>query len=354
VSFNWRQSSIEELKGEWNYLVLRSSFPNFFSTWEWIRAWRSIFGNGKDERIWALYRSGGLIGIAPLRLAGRSLSFIGTGFSDRLDFIIQKGQEESFFENFRNLLLEDNSWDVLDLQEVDSKSPTVLFWERYFSTLDFRILPQSKLPYLTLPSTWDELLKRFSKKRRDKIRYYPRLLDKSYSWRIEEVPDSQLQEGLAQFFRLHLSRFKRKLMPTPALLPSFRSFHLNLARELAGKGIVRLYLLYLNDKPSASLYGFEFQDRFCFYLSGQDERFHEYSLGYILQIHAIKKSTERGLKFFDFLRGLESYKLHWKPEINENVRILAHKGTLKSKISFNVRTMEHALTHYVKKRAGRI
>jgi hypothetical protein len=354
VSLTFKQSSIEELRNDWDDLVLRSSAPNFFSTWEWAKAWWDVYGKGKREWIWALFSSGELVGIAPLYLSGKSLNFMGKGFADRLDFIIQRGKEELFFEYFLSFLLNDQSWELLDFSELSAQSSTLQYFKKFSPFSSLRILPQSKLPFLTLPSSWNDFLKRFNKKRRDKVNYYPRLLSRNFSWRIEEKNDEQLQEGLLELYRLHLSRFKKKLMPTPVLLPSFRDFHLRLAEELSGKNILKLFLLYLDEKPVAALYGFEFGDRFYFYLSGQDDHFRQYGLGFVLQTFAIKEAIEKGLKFFDFLRGMEAYKLHWKPEVEENVRILAHRGSIKSKINFNAKIVDHALVHQVKKWAGRI
>lgn len=354
MSLSFKQSSIEELRSDWNYLVLCSSFPNFFSTWEWTRAWWEVYGKGKEEWVWALFSSGELIGIAPFYLSGKSLNFIGDGLSDRLDFIVQRGKEEVFFENFRWLLLKEKTWDLLDLQELSSHSSSLYFLKGLLADFELKILPQSKLPFLALPSTWEDFLKRFNKKRRDKINYYPRLLTRNFSWKVEEVSENKLKEGLLQFYRLHLSRFQKKLMPTPVLLSSFRDFHLRLADKLSGKNSIKLFFLYLEGKPVAALYGFEFAERFYFYLSGQDDRYRQYGLGYVLQTLTIKEAIEKGLKSFDFLRGIESYKLHWKPEVDENVRILVHRGTLKSKIKFNAKIMEHAFVYRIKKWAGRI
>lgn len=354
MEFSWRRHSLEELQDEWNNLVLRSSFPNFFSTFEWVSSWWEIFGKGKNEWIWGFYHQGKLLGIAPLFLSGRTLSFLGTGLSDRLDFIIEKGREVEFLKGFLELLRHNESWDSFDLQEIDFQSQTPLILGELKEGIFSENRIQSKLPFLKLASSWEEFLGRYSKKRRDKIGYYPRNLSKSFNFRIEEVEESRLPWGLECFFRLHLSRFKRKLMPTLIMLPKFRDFHLELARKLSGKEIMKIFLLWIEGEPAGSLYGFQFQDRFYFYLSGQDEKFHPFGLGFILQIHAIKNSIEKGLQFFDFLRGLEAYKLHWKPEIRQSFRIIAHKGTFKGRISFNAKKIEHRIAHLIKKRAGRI
>jgi CelD/BcsL family acetyltransferase involved in cellulose biosynthesis len=345
---------LEELQGAWNSLVFRSSFPNFFSSYEWVRSWWKIFGKGKEEWVWGFYQSGTLIGIAPMALSGKSLSFIGTGLSDRLDFIIEKGKEGEFLLSFLDLIQEQGCWDLLDLQEVDSESPTSLFFQSLVGRVSPGVYLQSKLPFLSLPSTWEEFLGRYSKKRRDKISYYPRNLGKSFPYWIEEIEEENLPRGLEFFFKLHLSRFKRKLMPTLLMLPRFREFHLELARGLSGKGTMKIFLLLIKGEPAGSLYGFQFGDRFNFYLSGQDERYHPFGLGFILQIHAIKTAIEKGIKYFDFLRGIEGYKTHWKPGIRQNFRIITHKRTLRGKISFNVKRIEHGITDFIKKRAGRI
>jgi len=354
VNFFWRQSSIDELKGDWNNLVLKTQSPNFFSSWEWVRAWWQVYGKHKELRTWAFYGEDHLLGIAPLCLKGKTVSFLGTGVSDRLDFIIQEGYEEAFIKGFLRTILQDESWDLLDLQEIPSLSPTIFLWKKFYPDSSYTARVQSKLPYLNLPESWDAFLGRYSKKRRDKIKYYPKLLDRHFLWKIEEVPESQLKKELNSFFKLHLDRFRSKFLPTPVLLPNFRSFHKLLAQEENGQKRIKLYILHLNGKPAAALYGFQFAGRFYFYLSGQDERYHKYGLGYVLQIYALKDSLSNGLSCFDFLKGLESYKLHWKPNVNESMRIIARRSTLRSKILYDTKIVEHEVTQYVKRKAGRI
>jgi CelD/BcsL family acetyltransferase involved in cellulose biosynthesis len=100
-------------------------------------------------------------------------------------------------------------------------------------------------------------------------------------------------------------------------------------REAAGNmlphGLFRLYILYLDSRPAATLYGFvdppagrsgerdasRTARTFYYYLGGFDPKFNPVSPGTLLIGHAMEQAAGEGCAVFDFLRGRDRYKYLW-------------------------------------------
>ncbi len=68
---------------------------------------------------------------------------------------------------------------------------------------------------------------------------------------------------------------------------------------------------------------------FC-YSQGYDPKFAALSPGTFLMFSAMEDAIQSGVKKFDMLRGDETYKQHWKPEIETTGRIQCDRPTADS------------------------
>ena len=66
----------ENIKPEWNNLLVNSNSDNIFLTWEWVKTWWEIYGkNYKLFLITIRDANGKLLAIAPLKVANRNMIF---------------------------------------------------------------------------------------------------------------------------------------------------------------------------------------------------------------------------------------------------------------------------------------
>jgi len=358
VSNGWdRVDSLLELKGSWNSFLLASSTPDFFRSWEWLEAWLAVFGAGKRPCILAYFDRDGLAGLAPLCITSflglERITFLGAGVSDRHGFIVRPGKEDAFARGLPQALDQYTGWQLCDLQELPEDDPVSQRLQGVLPSPKKRVSLQSKLPYLTLPATWEEFLGGYGKKRRDKIKYYPRMLGRDHRWSIEEANQENLPGRLNALASLNVRRWLRKGIPSSFLQPGFRLFHARAAKAMLG-GALRLYTLLVDGQPGAILYGYSFGRRFSFYLCAQDDQFSRYGLGFILQVEAIRRAIEEDCLIFDFLKGLEDYKMHWKPQVAVNQRLLLRRGGWESGIGASLIWAEHQLVQGIKRKAKRI
>jgi CelD/BcsL family acetyltransferase involved in cellulose biosynthesis len=85
--------------------------------------------------------------------------------------------------------------------------------------------------------------------------------------------------------------------------------------------MLRLYRLRLNERAIAAIYSFFHHETVFCYLQGFDPRFAHLSPGTQLMFAVIEDAVRLGMRRFDFLRGEEGYKLHWRPQGEPTCRI---------------------------------
>jgi CelD/BcsL family acetyltransferase involved in cellulose biosynthesis len=93
--------------------------------------------------------------------------------------------------------------------------------------------------------------------------------------------------------------------------PSLIEFHQEFSQVALERGWLRLYVLRLDGKPAACLYGFLYRGTFYFYQSGLDAAYDKYSVGLVTMGLAIRSAVEEGAEEYDLLHGNEAYKSHW-------------------------------------------
>src|SRR5207302_10088997 len=125
------------------------------------------------------------------------------------------------------------------------------------------------------------------------------------------------REALACLVSLHQRRWQGRGgsdgLHTPALL----AFHEEVSQLALARGWLRLFVLSLDGRPAAALYGFRYGPVFYFYQSGFDPTYSRYSVGLVLMGLAIKSALEEGAQEYDLLHGTESYKFHWAAQTRE-------------------------------------
>jgi CelD/BcsL family acetyltransferase involved in cellulose biosynthesis len=99
------------------------------------------------------------------------------------------------------------------------------------------------------------------------------------------------------------------------------AFHEEFSALARQRGWLRLYLLRLDGKPVAALYGFRYGRVFSFYQSGFDPAYRKQSVGLVVMGLTIRRAIEEGAAEFDLLHGDEGYKSLWARERREIGRL---------------------------------
>lgn len=305
-----------ELAEEWSSLLCHAAVNTLFLSPQWQEVWWRHFGTPLELcLLLARDEMGALRGIAPLYAqeeAGRRILRLigGLEVSDYLDLVVARGQGEGVYRAFWEYLLAELSWDLLDLHCLPSGSPTPEVLRRVCEGClpeDFAIEPEEAAPYIPLPEDWEAYLSTLDKKQRHEIRRKVRRAEAEAEVRWSRLQEpAGLEEAVETFIRLHrASHSEKEAFMTSQMAAFFR----DMARMTWEAGWLNLYTLWLDGRPAASLWCFDYGGDLLLYNSGFDPTWRpELSSGIVLLAYCIQDAIARQKRRFDFLRGSESYK----------------------------------------------
>jgi CelD/BcsL family acetyltransferase involved in cellulose biosynthesis len=326
-------SAFADLREEWNELLAASRADCLFLTWEWLHTWWKYLA-GRRRLYLQLLRCGReLAAIAPLvqrppawrrLIPFRALEFLGTGIvgSDYLDVIVRSGREQDSLDALADALAATRL--TLEFGHVRR---SVSFVAPLTQRLTARGWSESEAPAGVCPvidlvgRSWESYLASLSSAHRYNFQRRLKNLERRFNTRLELVhTDAERRAALEALVALHTHRWDTRggseVFGSAALL----AFHDEMSRLALERGWLRLFVLRLDGKPAAVLYGYRYGRTFYFYQSGFDPALAKESVGLVTMGLTIRHAITEGAAEYDLLHGVEPYKLHWVPEVRE----LAH------------------------------
>jgi CelD/BcsL family acetyltransferase involved in cellulose biosynthesis len=328
------------LAAEWNPLLKRSRFDNFFSTYEWQTTWWESLGTG-DLWIVALRRADtdALVGIAPLyRItledgpdAGkRQLNLVGCiEVSDYLDIICEEGWENAVYAELLAWLHSPAApeWEILDLCNLPEVSPTYRDLPTLYAAngLEVEVFQEDTAPQFKVPRRFDDYLQnQVDKKQRHEIRRKQRRAEREANIGLMLVGKQHALEVEVDDF-VALQRASREDKAT-FMTPAMQRFFLAVARTTLAMDSLRLFFLTINGEKAATMFAFAYGRRFWLYNSGFDPQAHaQLSLGWVLLAYVIEYAIATGCEVFDFMQGDEEYKYRFGAQDYKVMRVIVRK-----------------------------
>lgn len=329
------------LRAEWQALFRVSGAPPFLS-WEWMSAWQQWLNRKRTPYLLCARAANQLVGLLPLGLEElqvmgsplrvRRLSLLGAGFggADYLDLLTRPEFARAATAAIFAYLAPHTSFDLLELDGVAADSPNLPLLAACFeAAADFRYRrePRFVCPQVELAGDWSSLLKRSRradnfKRRLRQMRNYG-----GFAYRSVTAP-AEANAALERFFTLHEPRWAAQGGSDFTGHELLRAFHRDLVQGLAQAGLLRFDELWVEGACRASIYGIDDGRRYCFYNSGYDQAWKQASPGLVLLGLSIEAALQRGVKYYDFLRGAESYKFDWSTTTRETVAVLVARRRL--------------------------
>jgi len=321
-------AAFQALREEWDELLAASLADSFFLTWEWLYAWWTHLAG--DRRLFLLVaRQGGrLVAIAPLslrarRVAGvvplRSVEFLGADrlSSDYLDVIVRRGWEADAIPALARYLADARL--ALELASVRRAGCAAAALSRALTQRRWRMweTPTAVCPFIDLSEhTWESYLGTLESKPRNDFLRLLKNLTKKFSVRLEPASsEHQRREFMAHLVRLHNLRWQNLGGSDALHTADLVAFHDEVSRVTLERGWLRLFVLWLDGQPVASLYGFRYGRTFYFVQTGFDPAYGRHAVGLITVGLTIKSAIAEGAEEYDFLRGDEAYKFRWAREV---------------------------------------
>ncbi len=346
-----------QLRDEWTYLNDASSKGTVFISWEWLFNWWQVFQDDGKRTLFILVcrdPHNTLMGIAPLQLVynpkryfpcNRQLLFLGTGetkdesiFGEYMDLLIKPGHESPVCLAFSDYLFEQRSlWDGAKFQQLLGDSHLSSLFQQQSQHISQTITENGFRTYIKLPETYKEFLMGLRKKMRNNItRNFTRLQNE------QKVTIKSINDGLDPDYCIstlaELNRGRRENHNHDSVFNSqrFEQFHHKLVNYLLPLGKVQLRILYFDDKPVASIYGFLDKDFLHIYQSGfKNEYAQRYSLLTTLLSQEISASIDNPkIKVFNFMYEDHeaTYKKRYSSSTETMYDIAYDKKTLKCRL----------------------
>jgi CelD/BcsL family acetyltransferase involved in cellulose biosynthesis len=349
----------------WNELA--SGIP--FRRWEWLECWWRHYGQtaGKSWRGRELYvlaaieRGESLVAVAPWYLErsptlGRVVRFLGGGevCSEYPSVFTRPGSENAVAEAIADWLAAaegPDHWDALKLDGVEQHDLNVGRLLECLADRDHFIhrRPGPNCWRLPLPTTWEQYLAMLSKCHRKQLRR----LDRDYfrsgravvHW-VRRVED--LDRALAILVELHQRRWRTRGQSGCFASRRFVEFHRELAARLLPQDGLLMNWLELDGRPIAAEYHLAGPGIVYAYQSGIDPEGLAHQPGRLSNLAAIRRAIERGDQAFDFLRGDEPYKAHWRAVPRATYESVAVPSRMSARLRFGVRSAGSNLTQWLK------
>ena len=302
-------TSFAQIRPQWQELLGRSAVNNLYVTPVWQELWWTLFQDGRSlDGFYLTDDAGDVAAIASLSRAGDDYTLVGNSDTfDYNDFVVAAGAEATFYPTLLDAI-SDNGGQRLELYSIGEDSPTLALLPELARERGYRVevAKEDVAPRIALPDTWDEYLSGLSKKDRHELRRKLRRLEGHDNWRWYCVSDpDEVSPRMDTFFDLMRRSDQAK---AEFLTDEREAFFRQMMAAIAAEGLLRLFFMEMDDKPVASSLCFDYDNARMLYNSGHDPEYRYYSVGLLLHSLCLRDALERNYRYFDFLRGNESYK----------------------------------------------
>jgi CelD/BcsL family acetyltransferase involved in cellulose biosynthesis len=288
----------------WDALLATGPTDVVFLTHEWQRLWWQARG---DERLAVVVaeRDGRVLALAPLFAVEGSISLVGSGGSDFLDFI--GGPDEALLAAMLDAARDAApAFSAIELYHVPVDSPTTAQLPGIAARLGLELHREetSGAPYADLADA--ELVRRLTARR--SVRKEEARMRRAGPLCVRQAAADELDLLVELFFEQHAARWR------PAGEESFErrgSRELVHAVAIAGHrgGWARLTLLEWHGQPAAIDISLIHGSTQLSWLVSRDPAIREHSPGRVLRAHVVLEAARAGRRRFDFGLGEEDYKL---------------------------------------------
>lgn len=316
-----------------------------FRRWEWLVPWWKHFRGRRDELLVLAVTdsSGTVVGIAPWYIQrgavyGPVIRFLGSGLvcSDYLTILHEPRHETVVAKALADWFRRHgprHTW--IELGGVCKADPIIGEFTRRLGEQGYVVdeRPEESCWRVELTSSWEEYLKGLSKSRREKARQLVRrVLDTSRVKVRTADCHRTLREGLAILTDLHQKRRNSLGQPGCFASDAFREFLAEAAQAFFDLGRLRLQWIEIDSRPVVAEIDFADDDALYMYQSGIDPECAEERPGWLGTIASLRHAIDARYRGYDFLRGDETYKRHWRAESKPLTMIRAFPKTPRAQL----------------------
>lgn len=316
------QNSFDGLAQEWSELYAASPSVTPFQSHAWLAAWARAYCPPGKLRVFLVRSSGRLVAAAPLHLTRRGpwrvLTPLGGELADFGDLLVPAA-DPRVAAALADAVLAEPAWSVLDLPHVRPDA-SVRTWVPHWPG-QIRSLEGSSS--LELPGQpFDEVLGRLPGRSAKVVRRKLRNADE-LGVQVSDVPSDAVPEAVAAMLRLHEEQWRGRGM-TPEHGTARFAGHLTEAMQgMVAAGQARIAEYRVDGDHVASQLYLVGHGLVGAYLAGIAPRFRELADVSALMVREdLRLTSDLGIARYSMMRGVEEYKLRWRPDPVVNDRLL--------------------------------
>jgi CelD/BcsL family acetyltransferase involved in cellulose biosynthesis len=330
---------------------LAASVP--FCGWAWLSTWWRHYGSGANELqpkcklfVLGVFDDGGtLVGLAPWFIQptaafGPVVRMLGSGeiCSDYLTLLSRRGLEadvaeivaEYLTDSVPNTGAEVPTWNQLELAGVDYDDRPTAHLAESLQRRGCMVHRRSTMNCwrIDLPTEWKAYLAGLSKKFRQEVhRLEHKYFDSNKAVLHGIEKREELSRGLDLLVELHQRRQRSLGKPGCYASPRFTNFIREVSPLLMQSGQMQLQWLEIDERPVAVEYQLVGDGMVYAYQTGIEPEALEHQPGKLLNLAGIRRAIVRGHRGYDFLRGDEPYKSHFRatPRPSMEIRIVSER-----------------------------
>ena len=271
----------------------------------WMRAWQAVFA--PDASLWlrSFRQAGEVVGIAALRVEGRTARFIGDAeVCDHLDLVCAADRRREFCA----ALLDRLKADGIDCLELNPLRPDSVVLQGLVPAARDRgfavsVAAEEVLFEMELPGSWENYLQTLSGKQRHEVRRKLRRLETGAQagFRLAQTP-AAVRAAVNDFLAL----FRQNRPDKAAFMDERMAAYFRLLAEYVPG--TRIGFLDVDERPAAAVWCCDHGGTRYLYNSGYDADLGHLSVGILCKILSIRDAIAAGLGAYDFLKGDEGYK----------------------------------------------
>lgn len=352
-------AELMRLRHEWS--ALAHGLP--FADWPWLTTWWQVYAPG-ELFVLAVREGDRLVGLAPWyvessRTSGRVVRFLGSGdiCSDYVTVLAGSDGRDAIADALAEWLFQaansdgDDRWDLIALEGIALNDPVVQ--QLAANLTDFAATvhrrPGPRCWRIALPDSWDAYLAALSKSHRKQVRRVTdRLLGTGRAVVRTVESDTDLTQCFPLFANLH-ERRRVSLGETFGIAASTRTdFLQRVSPALFAVGQLRLHLLEIDGTPAAAEFQLAGNGVTYAYQSGLAPELLDQEPGRVITAALVQRAIAERQTHYDFLRGDEPYKAHWRAEPVESLEYRIVPNRVASQVRHGVWLVGNTMKHWMR------
>ena len=359
-------AALSRMQHEWNSVAAETPF----STWEWMFSWAESYLEESQLFVLAIEtEQDGMVGLLPLyrtesRLEGRTLRAFGDGeaCTDYFNLFTQSREEDEVIEVVAEWLIANSvdrelGWNLYRQPQVPHSNKRLQRFSDQLIEYGAGVSEQDgqNCWRIELPESWDDYLASLSKSHRKQVRRVVRNSLESGLANLETLTDeSSVESALESFIAIHQKR--RKSLGEPGCFASsqFDTFIRRATPRLLEADLLRLHFVRVEGNVIAAEYQLELANQVYCYQAGIDPDQMDFEPGRLIMAATLQNAISSGCTGFDFLRGDEPYKAHFRAEKIPTVEGLFNSPTTTGKLLQTVQGVSRSTKDILKRIRGEV